>query len=133
MTSSNGGRMNLNSIVVCEAVPQEIRETIRGQLVSNLVAPNEEIMNRTNHAPLVKDLTSQVELLFASVKKANKHFWPARLQPGTLLNEYPPGLFSEGDPEETQSVLIESYDAWVETPGAIDVIRGLVKKDQDAN
>lgn len=72
--------------------------------------------------PRIKQLESQIDLLYAAVNKANEHFWPALLNPADELTARPD---IHGKPEQAkmQIVLQYSYDAWIETPGAIDLIR----------
>lgn len=115
-----------NSAPAGEKVPRELFDIIRSQLVSTVVAKNKDIMESTDHGPLIDTLRSQVRELYAGVKQLNKYFWPALIQPGSHLTARPPA-YSRGTPEEMQLVLQYSYDSWVETPGAIDVIRELMK------
>ena len=59
-----------------------------------------------------------------AVEDQNKYFWPAILDPADNL-EARPEYYSHGNVEEMQCALKHSYAAWLETPGAIDVIRNL--------
>lgn len=102
--------------------PQEILDNIRESLVSSIVASSKEIMESNDQGPAIKRLESQIEKLYKGVQKLNKHFWPALIRPGNNLSARP-DLLSEGTPQEMQLVLQYSYDSWVETPGAIDLIR----------
>lgn len=70
----------------------------------------------------------QFKDLYAAVKSSNKHFWPALLNPGKHLTARPEA-YSHGSLAQMQLVLQYSYDAWTETPGAVDVIRELFRKD----
>lgn len=118
-----------NSSVIGEKVPQEILDSVRGQLVSDsVIAENKSIMHAKDQAPLMERLESQVQDLYTAVKNINKHFWPALLNPGKHLKARPEA-FSHGSLAEMQLVLQYSMDAWVETPGAVDVVKELVMED----
>jgi uncharacterized protein involved in tolerance to divalent cations len=120
-----------NSTVLGEKVPQELLDNIRAQLVSSIVAGNKEIMQSEDQTALIKELESQVEELYKAVKKSNKYFWPALLRPGNNLTARPQ-MYSMGTSEHMQLVLQYSYASWVETPGAIDMIRELSEKHPGA-
>ncbi|RFU26167.1 hypothetical protein B7463_g10180, partial [Scytalidium lignicola] len=109
------------------SLPQEILDNIRAKLVSTIVTGNKEIMDSNDQGPAIEKLESQVAQLYKAVEKTNKHFWPALIRPGNNLKARP-SYFSHGTPEEMQLVLQYSYDSWLETPGAIDLIREQVGK-----
>ncbi|KAK4696543.1 hypothetical protein P7C71_g1390, partial [Lecanoromycetidae sp. Uapishka_2] len=112
-----------NSSIIRNKVPQEILNEVRRQLVSgSAIAENVRIINATDQTPLIQKLEVQVQDLYKAVKKSNKHFWPALLSPGKHLTAQPE-FSSSGSLEEMQIVLQSSFDAWTETPGAIDMIR----------
>lgn len=112
-----------NSSMIGDKVPQEILDGVRGQLVSgSAIAENESIMNARDQAPLIRTLEVQVQDLYTAVKRTNEYFWPALLKPGKHLTAEPEA-YGDGSPEQMQVVLQYSYDAWTETPGAIDMIR----------
>ena len=103
-------------------------DNIPGQLVSTIFAKNKDIMESKDQSELIEKLESQVMKLYTAVKRENKYFWSALLQPGAHLTARP-AAYSHGSLEQMQLVLQYNYDSWVETPGAIDVVRDLVKKD----
>ncbi|KAJ3181613.1 hypothetical protein HDU85_003555 [Gaertneriomyces sp. JEL0708] len=70
----------------------------------------------------INDLVSQVYALYQHVHKQNKHFWPALIKPHRQLPVSPP-YTSPGDASEMRAALAQTYYAWLETPGAIDVIK----------
>lgn len=118
-----------NSSVIGNKVPQEILDSVRGQLVSgSVVAENKSIMNAKDQAPLIETLERQVQDLYTAVKKLNQHFWPALLNPGKHLTARPEA-YSHGSVAQMQLILQYSFDAWTETPGALDMVRELVGKD----
>jgi hypothetical protein len=70
-------------------------------------------------------LKGQVMGVYVGVCFANKHFWPALLNPGDDLTTRPNG-YAKGSKQEMQIALQQSYDAWVETPGSFEVIREIM-------
>ena len=117
-----------NSTAMGEKLAQEALDSIRGQLVSTILAKNKDIVESKDQTALVGKLESQVKKLYTAVKRESEYFWPALLQPGAHLRARP-AAYSHGSLEQMQLVLQYNYDSWVETPGAIDVVRDLVKKD----
>ncbi|TVY36284.1 hypothetical protein LOCC1_G008609 [Lachnellula occidentalis] len=109
-------------------LPQEVLDNIRAQSVSTIIAGNAETMCSKDQGPAIEGLKVQVEELYEAVKKENEHFWPALLRPGNNLTARPGG-YVNGTKEHMQIVLQCSYDSWVETPGAIDLIREHVEND----
>lgn len=63
-----------------------------------------------------------MDILFNAVSKANKHFWPALSSPDRHLTARPEAC-ARGTVEEMQDALRLAYDAWSETPGAIEFIK----------
>ena len=118
-----------NSSVISHKVPREIFNSVRGQLVSSsVVAENKDIMNSHDQVSLIKNLEVQVQDLYAAVKNLNQYFWPVLLNLGEHLHPRSE-TWNCGTFEQVRVVLQHSYDAWMETPGAADVIRELVKRD----
>ena len=117
-----------NSTAMGEKLAQEALDSIRGQLVSTILAKNKDIVESKDQTALVGKLESQVKKLYTAVKRESEYFWPALLQPGAHLRARPAAC-SHGSLEQMQLVLQYNYDSWVETPGAIDVVRDLVKKE----
>lgn len=115
-----------NSTIVGERLPQELLDNTRGHLVSTIVAKNKAIMDRQDQSTHIKKLEDQVDQLYKAVKRENEHFWPALLNPGRNLTTRP-DYYGRGDINEMKIKLQHCYDAWAETPGAIDVIREKVK------
>ncbi|TVY93130.1 hypothetical protein LAWI1_G002742 [Lachnellula willkommii] len=113
---------------IAPQLPQEILDNIRGQSVSAIIASKVEIMYNNDQGPAIEELKVQVKELYEAVKKENKHLWPALLRPGNNLTARVAG-YANGTKEQMQLVLQCSYDSWVETPGAIDLIREQVEND----
>jgi len=72
-----------NSALLCVKVPQEVLN-IRAQLVRTIVVQNKDIMDSKGHTLLI-ELRSQVQQLYAAVKKSNNNFLPTLLQQGANL------------------------------------------------
>lgn len=87
----------------------------------NVISGNEVIMKSKDHSVLIAKLEQQIKMLGKVVEMNNKFFWPALLEPGTHLRARPTG-FMIGFPNEMQYCLQKTYDAWNETPGAIDMV-----------
>jgi len=81
-------------------------------------------------SPLIAQLEKQIRQLYAQVPQWNKHFWPGLLSPGQHLDERP-GFYTFGSEGEMQYALQYNYNSWAETPGAIEVIRELVRNKVD--
>ncbi len=116
-----------DSTVLGEKVPQEVHDNIRGQPVSSIVAGRKDIMESKDLTELIEKLESQVEEIYKAVAALNEFMWPALLRPGKNLTAKLLG-YAMGTPAHMRIVLRYSYASWVETPGAIDMIRDLSKK-----
>lgn len=90
--------------------------------MSSILTKGNNIAEAGDHSSTIKELEGQISQLYRSVKEANKHFWPALLNPGPHLTARP-GMFMMGSVEEMQMVLPRSYYAWLETPGALDELK----------
>lgn len=119
-----------NSIVVGEKVPREILDSIQRHIVrSPIISSNMKLMDCWDHSHTIESLELQVCSLYAAVKTCNPHFWERLVDPGCTPATQPDSC-SQSSIEEARLVLEHSYDAWVETPGAIGVIKGLMADDK---
>ncbi|KAG2162110.1 hypothetical protein VTO58DRAFT_109506 [Aureobasidium pullulans] len=109
------------SVIVHEKLPRELVDNVHDQLVSNIIAANKDTVKSQDLSPEIKKVESQVNELYRYIAKANKHFWPALLDLGRDLTARPP-YYSRGHESKMHLCLAYSYDAWRETPDAIDVI-----------
>ncbi|KXT13518.1 hypothetical protein AC579_4174 [Pseudocercospora musae] len=57
-----------------------------------------------------------------AAKQNNKHFWPAIVDPGCALTARPE-TYSMGSKEEMELMLQYLYEAWEETPGAVEWVK----------
>lgn len=110
-----------------KALP-EILDAIRAQLLNGLpIADHSDLKNVSQQMGMIRKLQGQIKILYRAVVNQNENFWPALLEPGTHLTARPES-FTQGSLEQMQITLMYSYAAWVETPGAIDVIRDLMRR-----
>ena len=113
--------------IIGSKVPQEIMDNIRGQAVGNIVSERKDIMNATDLTPLNKKLDTQIQALIEGVKRQNPHFWKGLLQPENHLTARPEA-YSPGSVQEMQLVLQSSYNSWIETPSAMDLLREFLRR-----
>lgn len=115
-----------NSVKIAEQLPQELIDNVRQHLTSEIVARNDGLMQQVRDGvsvqPWVDNVESQMDRMFSSVHESNKHFWSALIDPCAALTARPES-YSMGSREEMQLKLQYSYEAWEETPGAIDWVR----------
>jgi len=113
--------------LVGEQVPAEPISNIREQLVRAVVKENQKIIESPDQTSLLEMLEDQVAGLFLAVKKSNKYFWPALLDPGDNLTTRPQA-YTYGSRAQMVLYLQHNYQSWAETPGAIGMIRELSNK-----
>ena len=107
-----------------EQLPTEIVNQIRAEVLGGVIAEN---LKCREPAGMIQDLNVQILQLYKTVHKANKHFWPTLLRPGSHLKAKL-SVYTHGGVEDMHVNLRHSYDAWAETPGAIAFIESLSKK-----
>ena len=66
-------------------------------------------------------------MLYEAIDKANGHFRPALMAPGSHQEVRPP-FFSHGSEAEIQLQLQWTYDMWTEVLGAFEVIKARSQK-----
>ncbi|SMQ52668.1 unnamed protein product [Zymoseptoria tritici ST99CH_1A5] len=110
---------------VTEQLPQELVDNIRKHLISDIVAGHAGLMQDVRDGVFIKayieNIESQMNAMFDVIHKANKHFWPAMVNPGSHLTARPE-YTGQGSVMEMQVELQNAYPAWKQTPGAIDWI-----------
>ena len=121
-----------NSSLIRGKVPPEILDILRYHLVSSVTAANSKVMNSKDPIPLIQSIETQVQNLFMAVKRSSRNFWPSLVDTGPRLMPLPvPRRSSKGrtSKAEMRLTLQNIRCAWEETPGAIDMIRDLVRRD----
>ncbi|RJE25292.1 hypothetical protein PHISCL_02381 [Aspergillus sclerotialis] len=93
-------------------------------------APRSPVIGRDNGLLNCRDLTVslymlelQVYQLYTCIAMVNRHFWRVLFDPGDTLEDRPT-RFGFGSEEEAKFVVDVSYSIWVETPGAIEYVKG---------
>jgi hypothetical protein len=105
------------------SLPTELFDHIQDSLLKSVLGGKWDDSYSTQYSQLVDILSSQVDRLFEAVDGANRHFWPALLNPGRNL-EARPETYSSGSVEEMQLALKYSINSWRESPGALQLIAG---------
>lgn len=117
-----------NSAFLKDRVPREIVDNIQRYVPqSSILSGKKKMMDHSSCASHIKKLSSQVDLLYTTVNTVNKHFWPALLNPNKHLNARPE-MYSRGSLEEMQLVLQHNIDSWIETPGALEIIKAKIER-----
>ncbi|OAQ58396.1 zinc finger domain-containing protein [Pochonia chlamydosporia 170] len=112
------------------AIPQEIIEIIRGQLVSCIVGSRHDILlaRPEETAQLAETIKSQIREVYGAIETYNSHFWELLVKdPDAGVLQRPNGPYTHRSKEEALLVIGYSYASWYETPGAVDVLRSLSK------
>lgn len=106
-------------------VPNEITSSIKSHVVtSNIIGGNREILDAPDHSARIKTLVSQVRALVLHVIKLNPYIWHMLLDREEVDS---PASFSRGFPEQAQIAIHYSFNAWLETDGAVDVVEELME------
>ena len=109
-------------------LPQELADRVRFFIpMSEVIWKDGNIMSDIHQRDRIRDLSHQIDTLFIAITKANKHFWPALVNPGAHLKARP-DAYSHGSLAEMQLKLQYWFDAWNETPGAIEFIKAKIDK-----
>ncbi|KAK7712396.1 hypothetical protein SLS64_003640 [Diaporthe eres] len=111
-------------------VPREIIDKIRGKsLVSGIVVLRKDIIHASTErtAELVLLVKRQVMALFRTVSTHNRAFWPALVDPDSRPERGPDTYSSGSAEEEAAFAIMHNREAWIETPGSIEVIKTLMK------
>ncbi len=103
------------------SLPKELFDHIQDSLLKSVLGANWDNPYSTKSSQLVDMLSLQLDKLYKAADQANKHFWPALLDPGRNLEELPES-YSRGSVQEMQLVLKYSIDSWKESPGALELI-----------
>ncbi|CAJ0545105.1 Ff.00g085780.m01.CDS01 [Fusarium sp. VM40] len=110
-------------------MPPEIIEMIRGQFIGSVLQSRPEILRQTTEeiSTLIQMMKGQIIKLYKSVHTCNTHFW--RL---ILNNETTPvrlrGQYSIGTENHAYQTLNYCWSSWVETQGALGLMKDLSEK-----
>lgn len=110
-------------------LPAELVDQIRSSMVSPATRNNKPLMqdieNGRDLSGHIESLNNQITRLFGAVLVRNPHYLPALIDPGEHMKARPVN-YGPGDVEEMQASLKETYDAWVETPGALEWVKHIL-------
>lgn len=124
-------RLEQSTASLGPAIPREILDLIQSSVPqSPVVRASHDIMSGDSDVreTMIEKLRAQIDVIFDAVEEANEYLWPALIDPDIDLTEIPE-CYSHGGVEEMILVLRYNYDAWAETPGAIDFIEAKVDGD----
>ena len=105
-------------------VPFEVSEKIRRYIVSDAVGFWMDITEEEDHSKNIRMFERQIKKLYEAGDATNEYIWPAIVHRGEG-KEMVPTPYTWASVEKMQNYLKYSYDAWVETPGAIEIIKML--------
>ncbi len=88
-----------------------------------------DIVNQENYQPTVEKLLGQVNTMYRAIKKQNKCFWPAIVNPDMIAARYPT-VYTPGSEEEAVLAFRESRYAWAEDEATIIAIRKVFRDDR---
>lgn len=111
-------------------IPREITDGIRGRsLVSGIVVSRKDIIHASTErtAELLLLVKRQVMVLFRSVSIYNRAFWPALVDPDSRPERRYDAHPSGSAEEEADFAVMHNGEAWMETPGSIEIIKSLMK------
>lgn len=101
---------------------------LKEEALSDVLLSRPDIVNRADYTDLVTDLRQQCFKMYAVVKRHNKFFWPALLNPDKYAVAIP-GAYTWGSEAETVLAFRESWYSWSETAPAINFIRSVTQND----
>lgn len=114
------------SIAAGDKVPAELLDAIRSHMLNPVAHNNATLMRDVENGRDIDghigQLQRQLDALFYTLQYFNEHYWAAVVEPGSHLTAHPPH-YSLGSVSEMQLALGQTYDAWAETPGAIEAIK----------
>lgn len=90
---------------------------------SSIVASMDHGWKLQDHSERIKMIASQIKSLIPAVNETNRHFWK-KLVDGKKAD--PPGPYALGSPEHGESGLLYSHMSWIETPGAIELLKEML-------
>ncbi|KAL8934420.1 MAG: hypothetical protein Q9211_005235 [Gyalolechia sp. 1 TL-2023] len=89
-----------NSALLGGKLPRELFDRVKYFVpTSEIIRKNNEVMSSTDHTHQIRMLALQFGNLFSAITKANKHFWPALINPGENLSARPE-TYSMGGKQE---------------------------------
>lgn len=119
---------NSADVAPLQNVPPEIVDSILSFVPqSPIVANNRALLERQDHTKDIRQLDSQINMLHGVTQNINPYFWHVLFNPEDLLTKPLPQNPTSRSLEEALETLHYSYRAWVETPGALDLVKANAK------
>ncbi|KAI5456233.1 hypothetical protein BGZ63DRAFT_417990 [Mariannaea sp. PMI_226] len=117
------------TISLHNTLPPELIDLIRGQLVGSALTSHPDILwgSPQDTTSRIKEIMNQIKDLYTSIKNYNPCFWPCLLDRPAASIAVRPSVYLPRSLEEAFLVLNYNYASWVETPGAIEMVRTLRK------
>lgn len=107
-------------------LPTELIDHIRQYIpMSQIISSRSNLINQGEWKKEIKSLNQQVSRLFDLVHSANPFYWNALLNPTSHLG-HRPLMGRLRSPQQMQQALNYTYTAWIETDGAISLIKSIV-------
>lgn len=114
-------------------LPRELFDMIQRMALGSAILARPDIMGCPDQSSRMDDLKAQVLQLYNCAKRSCSVFWRALAYPEEYViygHYYIIGI--PDTDEETQQVARYAVRAWMETPGAIRLIRGLIERDMES-
>ena len=116
---------NSESSQISTKVPREILDIIQHQAVHTDVVEKRLRVLQSRGQDLTEQINAlkgQIRQLYDQTVSANPHFWRVLLESGAHLQSKP-SFYVPGSLEQARLILRYSHAAWVESPGALEVIK----------
>ncbi|KAI1630204.1 hypothetical protein EDD37DRAFT_86256 [Exophiala viscosa] len=117
-----------NAAILSKRLPQEIVDCVGRQAVNRDVLKKKEIMDSECHESVIKKLEMQIRIMYVAVKRDSPQVWSELLKPRQHIPKYVSARQKyRNEPESVQAVVRYNYFSWIETPGALEVIKDLAQ------
>lgn len=111
-------------------LPPELVDRIRKEAIAGeIVSKRQDIFKRNNHRRSIRELVEEIQHLFMFV---DQRFWLYLLDPEDSL-ALKPAKYEHGSDQHIQMVVQYYYEAYAETPSAIEMIRQMVGYDEESS
>ena len=129
-------KMLLDLIAVKEAGPStakkllaELQEIVKAHVARSPIISGKKglLESSEKREAAIKKLKQQLKLIYNSIKKQNPYYWPGLWVDAEGYVDARPMSYSRGSEEEVEHVFKFSYDAWLETAGALSAMKHLSK------
>ncbi|KAJ5360108.1 hypothetical protein N7517_009299 [Penicillium concentricum] len=101
------------------------------ELKNSTIAKNLHVANLTSleAQPEIEKVKAQIRKFYEIVNKANPYFWPELIDPDNTLNSAP-SFSAPGSRQEMQAAIMQTWQAWNETFGAIHIIHAIANGNE---